>query len=211
MAQTDQQVITALNEEIWSSYAHRTIPTWQFDYLCYWERLSSSRWRSWRDQARSHPGEGLDFARTCVRFTHKVEAQIGALSDPQARYVIWLDADVEQTGEITEAAWLSLRPRPGDLCSALMRQDQYPETGWICWDTEHPLLGVFLDQWQREYFDDRVWSRAQWHDAWVWGELCQELGVPVTNLSPMSHRGEAFGLSKLAGYFRHRKGPRKWQ
>ena len=211
MAPSDQQIITALNEDIWASYAHRTMSTWQFDYQAYWERLSTPEWRSWRDRARAHPGEGLDFAHTCVRFTHKVEAQIRALTQAEARWVIWLDADVEQIAALGPDDWQSLRPQEGAMCSALFRQDQYPETGWICWDTEHDRLSEFLAAWTSEYWADQVWSRAQWHDAWVWGELTKELGIPTTNLSPNCWRGEAFQLSRLGQYFRHRKGPRKWQ
>lgn len=211
MALSDQLVVTALNEDIWASYAHRTMATWQFDYLAYWERLSTPEWRSWRVRAQAHPGEAGDFAHTCVRFTHKVEAQIRSLTQPQARWIIWLDADVEQHSPCDPNQWLKFRPREGDMCSALQRQDQYPETGWICWDTEHPRLTEFLAAWTEEYWRDRVWSRAQWHDAWVWGELIRELEIPVTNLSPNCWRGEAFQLSPLSMVFRHRKGPRKWQ
>ena len=205
-------IITSINQQLWRDYAERTIGTWQFQHDCWWEHEHEmTAWADWRLNHQGRPDEGTSFAKTCLRFTHKVEAQCHYLRHSRSRYVIWLDADVEQIRPIPQEQWALWLPPEGAACTYLGRSGQYPETGFVIWDREHALTQWFVDQWQQLYFSDQVWQLEQWHDAWVWNWLCESVELPRWSLTTTVERGEAFGLSSLSPYFRHLKGPRKYQ
>lgn len=205
-------IITCVNHELWASYAARTISTWQFAYDCWWEHEHEhTEWAQWRLRHQGRADEGREFARTCVRFSHKVEAQIHYLRTSQSRYVVWLDADVLQTAPIPREQWLEWLPPEGVACTYLGRSEMYPETGLVIWDREHEMVTRFCEQWQQVYLTDQVWQLEAWHDAWVWNWLCLRHQLPRVSITPTVKRGEAFAQSPVAPYLRHLKGPRKYQ
>lgn len=201
------KIITASNPELDQRYALKARATWQFDYTIYWEQDQRPLWQQWRLRNQAlHPEPS--FKHTWQRFSHKVEAQCSALTDPDCDYVIWLDTDVVQCKPITD--WLSLLPRPGELLSYLGRGDDYhPETGFIAYDCRHPQLREFVEEFAMIYVTDRVFTLPQWHDAYVWDRVCRELTTPRRDLCQRSQGGEAFLNSPLGEYFLHLKGPRK--
>lgn len=211
--------ITAVNDELWQSYAERTIKTWQHLPRIYWELPrppAHDLWQQWREFHKQRYPEP-DFKHTWSRFSHKVEAQLTALCDRQIRadyqYLVWLDADVAQTERYTEQ-WLEQQmPQKGDMITYLGRGDSYhPETGWIAYDLQHPDLDRFCIHLRGEYLGDRLWRLPEWHDAYVWDHVCREQKIPRRNLiPPPHHKGEAFARSTLHPHFRHYKGDRKRQ
>jgi len=205
-------IITAVNQQLWQDYAEKTIKTWQFTHDIWWEEQhQDTAWAKWRRRHQGRPDEGTSFAKTCLRFSHKVEAQIHAIRTSPARYIVWLDADVEQINEITMQQWALWLPPQGAACTYLGRREQYPETGFVIWDREHDFTEFFCSAWENLYLTDQVWDLEQWHDAWVWNWLSESIELPRWSLTTVVERGEAFGLSSLSPYFKHLKGPRKYQ
>lgn len=207
--------ITALNQDIWRNYAHRTTESWQTPPEIWWEerpRSDLDLWQAWREHHREHRAEP-DFEHTWQRFSHKVEAQISALSlyrmSPDWQYLIWLDADVVQQKNYTERDLTQWLPRQGDLCAYLGRGPNYhPETGFIAYDLHSPDLDRFLVHLRGEYLGDRLFDLDQWHDAYVWDWVCRREQIPRTDIGP-GRPGEAFGRSPLRQHFLHLKGRRK--
>lgn len=203
--------ITAANQELWQNYGEKSTESWQFTARIFWEQewaRPDNIWHQWREHHRQNYPEP-DFEHTWLRFSHKVEAQIRSLERPKSRWVVWLDLDVLQCQAVPDSVWPCLRPRPGDFLSYLGRGDGYhPETGWICYDTEHEDLDRFLVHLRGEYLGDRLFKLPQWHDAYVWDHVCRREGIRRTDLGPGTP-GEAFGRSPLKDYFLHLKGPRK--
>ena len=201
----DIEIITALNTDLWLKYASRTLATWSREPRIYWQHQETAVWRRWRSRNTDlHPEP--DFQHTWQRFSHKVEAQCRHLLTTQARYVVWLDADVI---ELKRPDFCTLLPREGELCSYLGRGDLYhPETGLIIYDTEHPRLEEFVEELAAIYLRDRIFELAQWHDAWVWDHACRTLEIPRRDLGP-GQPGEAFQQSPVRDCLVHLKGDRK--
>lgn len=206
------EFVTAMNMEIWLRYGCRSLETWQHEPRIYWqEQEQDEKWLEFR--SRPHPEEAQSFKRTCLRFSHKVEAQIHALRTSPARYVIWLDADVVQTDRITDTELEGLMPQDGDCLSYLGRGHNYhPETGFIAYDREHPKTRQLADLLEQVYLSGQVYTLPEWHDAFVWDHCCRQLSLPRWNLCRSPHQpGEAFGRSLLSRYYKHHKGERKSQ
>ena len=204
-------VITSVNRDIWSRYASKTISTWTLRPRIWWEpRDSTEKWQQWRERNQGvHPETG--FKTSWQRFSHKVEAQCEFYRELKqtSRYMIWLDSDVRELEQPRQLE--KLLPPEGVFCSYLGRgSDYHPETGWIAYDLEHGQAEEFFSALEEIYLSDQIFTELEWHDAWVWNEVCLRLGVPRLNLiDGHPQRGEAFARSRLKNYYSHEKGPRK--
>ncbi len=212
---TDQFLtITTVNQTLWQEYAEKTTKTWQFDHRIYWEEdrpePRSDIWQQWREFHKTRQPEP-DFQHTWSRFSHKVERQLQALCDPEIRreyrYLIWLDADVVEQQSLTLEFYQQIQPQ-GEFLTYLGRGRQYPETGFICYDFEHPDLERFTVHLRGEYLGDRLFQLEQFHDAYVWNHVCEREQISRRSIGPNSP-GEAFLRSPLRDYLLHLKGPRK--
>lgn len=203
------EIITALNQRLHADYAKKSLETWQDTPIIYWEGDTiDPRWDHWRLYASTQ--ERGDFEHSCVRFSHKVQAQISHLRKSTADYVIWLDADVVQLKEYTEEQLLSLMPGPEELFSFLDRQPhKYAETGWIAYNMHHPRLKEFVRRFEDIYLTREIFTLAQYHDAFVWDHIRQRGRYPGRNLLNNARSSEPFDSSELAEWFRHHKGQRK--
>jgi hypothetical protein len=94
--------------------------TWTTDPVIYWQESQQHRdprWDMWRTAARMR--ETGRFAQECVRFSHKVQAQIQHIRSSSADYVIWLDADVVQHSDYTPQQFAALMPAETELFTFL--------------------------------------------------------------------------------------------
>ena len=203
------EIITALNQKLHTDYAQRSMSTWQTEPVVYWEGdLIDSRWQNWRQVAATR--QTARFEQTCVRFSHKVEAQIHHSRRCTADYMIWLDADVVQHSVYSEEDFETLMPAPDELCTFLDRQPvKYAETGWIAYNMRHPRLKEFMRRLEDIYLTQEIFSLPEWHDAYVWDHVRQRGNYPARNLLHKNRSSEPFDDSDLAPWFRHHKGQRK--
>lgn len=206
-------VVTSTNREIWQEYAHKTIPDWQWTPWIHQEPDdSNTHWQEWRHRNRTrYPSP--DFFKTWERFSHKVEAQCELSKRITTRYMIWLDADVQQIKTVPEEVLQQWLPQKGSALTFLSRGDlQYPETGFIAYDLEHPKTRLLLGELKTLYLSNEIFQLEQWHDGYVWDWLARQLKTPRQSLTPEPyHKGEAFDRSLLREYLRHHKGKRKQQ
>ena len=205
------EVITSCNSNLWAEYAQRSIPGWQYQPRIYWE--SDADWQDPRwDQlrAQAEPAETPRLHHQYRRFTWKVQAQIHAIRNSTADYVIWLDADVVQTQEITPDQLQTLMPSADHVATFLSRQPwMYAETGWIAYNLAHPDTRPFINALEEIYLSRRIFDLEQWHDAFVWDHVRQATTTPMRNILPRPRTGDPFGQSDLGSHFAHHKGPRK--
>lgn len=203
------EIITALNPRLHADYAQKSMATWQTAPVVYWEGdLIDSRWEHWRQIAATR--ETPRFEYTCVRFSHKVQAQIHHSRHCSADYMIWMDADVVQHEQYTPEQFETLLPSADELCTFLDRQPvKYAETGWIAYNLAHPRLKEFMRRLEDMYLTQSIWSLPQWHDAFVWDHVRQRGNYPVRNLLHKNKSSEPFDDSDLGTWFRHHKGQRK--
>lgn len=205
------EIITSLNTELWRQYAQKSMRTWQRDPVVYWEadaQHRDPRWELWRQMARGY--ETGRFERECVRFSHKVQAQITHMRKSTADYVIWLDADCKQSAPYTDEEFLTLMPNKDELFTFLDRSPhKYAETGWIAYNMRHPRLKEFLRRFEDIYLTKEIFGLEQTHDAWVWDYIRKRGNYPGRNLLNKPRSSEPFDDSDLAPWFRHYKGPRK--
>lgn len=200
---------TTVNAELWQAYAERTTRTWRdLDRDIHWEN-PSQEWHEWRQgnlELRPEP----DFQHTWQRFSHKVETQCRELPRYQAQgydLAVWLDADAIVCRPL-ETLPQEAYPRETELCTYLGRGPQYPETGWIAYNLHHRALTAFVSHLQQIYLADGIFELEQWHDAWVWNHVREQLTSEARSITD-NRPGEAFGRSLLREHMIHVKGPRK--
>jgi hypothetical protein len=205
------EIITSCNVELHRKYAQKSMRTWTTDPVIYWQESQQHRdprWDMWRTAARMR--ETGRFAQECVRFSHKVQAQIQHIRSSSADYVIWLDADVVQHSDYTPQQFAALMPAETELFTFLDRQPyKYAETGWIAYNMRHPRLKEFVNRLEDIYMTRELFSLEQFHDAFVWDHVRRRGNYPARNLLHNPRSSEPFDDSDLAPYFRHHKGQRK--
>lgn len=205
------EIITACNPQLHAQYAERSIKTWQTTPVIYWQGdLIDPRWDHWRQVAKSH--ETQRFEHTCVRFSHKVQAQIHHTRQSAADYVIWLDADCVQHTEYTPEQFQALMPQGDEMMTYLNREPvKHSETGWIAYNMRHPRLKEFMRRLEDIYLTQAIFSLKEWHDAFVWDYVRTRGNYPGRNLCTNNRAAEPFEHSALKEFFKHHKGPRKAQ
>jgi hypothetical protein len=213
--------VTSVNETLWRDYAGKSIGTWTSQPRIYWEHLDvDAKWDQWR-ASNAHRQEP-DFGHTWRRFSYKVQHQLAAWREYQTThdYLIWMDADVVELSKPTKEFVQDCLPirREGtqtlddsDTLSYLGRGlDYHPETGWICYDLNNPRLPQLMLRLEEVYLANEIFTYKEWHDAYVWEEVCRAQQLCRRNLCEQPYkRGEAFGRSPLKKHYEHLKGPRK--
>jgi hypothetical protein len=215
--------VTSVNLTLWEQYAAKSIGTWTSSPRIYWEHKDvDAKWDAWRD-ANTHRLEP-DFYHTWRRFSYKVQHQLCAWREYQTThdYLIWMDADVVELSKPTKEFVQDCLPirREGtqyldlsDTLSYLGRGDNYhPETGYICYDLTNPRLPQLMLRLEEVYLANEIFTLDEWHDAYVWEQVCKAQQLCRRNLCDEPHQpGEAFGRSILKKHYEHLKGPRKQQ
>lgn len=178
-----------------------------------------------RNKGKDDPN---NYRKQAVRFCHKVFALKGALESVNRakadkmpdtpRYLIWLDADVLTTRQVTIDDLKKCLPKEGDAVSYMGRKDwDHSECGWLAFDLDNGGGGL-INTIHSMYVADTVFMLEQWHDSWVF-DKCKnglilkdnnlfnsEVGK-ATNLTPNATGMEVWPQSPMAAWSRHYKGP----
>ena len=164
-----------------------------------------SGWQSFQDDTEHL--EPLSYLYNARKFSHKVYAQLDAFESDH-RYVVWLDADVLFTGEVTKDFLVGLLD--GGFCAFLGRELTYTETGFLLFDTFHPEFPAFVTRY-RDYYDKRyLFELTCWIDCMAF-DAARE-GLNATNLTPKAQGMiDVFSRSPLKDVLTHNKGNRKYE
>lgn len=161
-----------------------------------------------RNKGRDDP---VEYRKQAVRFCHKIFAIKRALEATQAaqdfkpRYLIWVDADVITTRQVTMDDIVKCLPKEGDTVSYLGRKDwDHSECGWLAFDLENDGQQVISDMYIH-YLNDSVFEFKQWHDSFIWDAVLSK--YKITNLTQDKPGRDIWQYSPMAGWSVHHKGP----
>lgn len=205
-------VVTTYAEKHWDTHARRCVETfrefWGDTTLRQFTDDQLETWSEWlpefKQRHRHRPTENYRF--DAVRFAHKVAALELAFRLGQANVLVWMDADCVTHAPV-DAEWLS--GLLGDSDFAYLKRKREPETGFML-IRRNQVMAEFIMELVRLYRTDDLFSMAEWHDAWVIGELAKAMRIRSASLS-----GDAEGTKHplvngpLGERLDHLKGKRK--
>lgn len=165
--------------------------------------------------ARNKDKDTDDYRKQPVRFCHKVFALKHALDavnrqkavEAAPRYLIWLDADVVTTKQVSIEDIKKCLPKEGDAVAYLGRKDwDHSECGWLAFDLENGG-GTIIQYMINDYTHDRVVNMEQQHDSWVFDQVIKMETIKSTNLTADKPSMEIWPQSPMAAWSIHYKGP----
>lgn len=166
-----------------------------------------------RNKAKDDP---TNYRKQATRFCHKVfaihRAYKAAMAQKQTgegapRYLIWLDADVLITKRVTIEDVRACLPKEGDTVAYLGRKDWgHSECGWLAFDLENGGAWV-IEEMHSWYITDYVLEENEWHDSWIFDEVCLDGVIKRTNLTADKPGTEIWEQSPMAAWSKHYKGP----
>lgn len=159
-----------------------------------------------------------DYRKQAARFCHKVfavkrtliavkKAKEDGIKDCP-RYLIWLDADVTTSRDVTLDDIKKCLPKEGDAVAYLGRKDwPHSECGWLAFDLDNGGAEI-IDRMVKAYVSDVVLSYEQWHDSWVFDQIMKNNPeYKGTNLTPSAKGIDVWPQSPMASFSVHHKGP----
>lgn len=159
---------------------------------------------------------GGPFRMQAAKFSRKAYTILKNLENPDSRYIIYMDADIETLKKVP-LRLLDTITNNGTYLSALPRQSvdgiRHTEVGFVVWDTEN----VYNDEWCSHYRfcwdEDHIFNLHEWHDAIVWDYATHKLrgNIKVLDLGGGINKTSSHPLNDgpLGKFFNHRKGPNK--
>lgn len=155
---------------------------------------------------------GKGFKWNAVRFAHKVYAIFHAAKHVPTDWLLWMDADMVCHSPMSPSILDNLCPVDRDLCF-LGREGKYSECGLYAMNMNKPIIGAFLDDFQRMYddADQGIFTLMEWHDSFVFDIVRMRHPLKQLNWSQGLVRGEGHPLinSAWGAYLDHLKGDRK--
>lgn len=148
-----------------------------------------------------------------VRFSYKSFSIMHASLNTEARYLIWLDADVFTHTKLSND-FLETLVHEDKYVTYLGRENNYTETGFLIFNTSHEIHQSFMNNWRNIYVTDKIFKFPQWHDCFIFDRLREYTetrhNVKNINLSPWGKDFDhVFINSVLGDYMDHLKGDRK--
>ncbi len=161
-------------------------------------------WESFQEDTKEFTPKSYLFQAS--KFSHKVYAQLDAFKS-EHRYVVWLDADIIVTGEITSRFLKKLVD--GHFCAFLGRKVSHTESGFLIFDTEHPDFPKFVERYEVMYNERKLFMLDYWTDCHAFDKSRQ--GLQAMNLTPDAEGiVNVFKLSPISHLMKHNKGALKF-
>lgn len=142
-------------------------------------------------------------------FFRKVFAMTDAMNFEWAKEgpVAWIDADVIIYNDIPEG-FIS-QTLDGKYLAYLGRAGLFSETGYIAFDSNHPVHDGFIDLFRKTYLTGAFRFLGNWTDCYVFDFVREVLQVPEKNLAKGLSIEHPFVDSILGKYMDHLKGPER--
>lgn len=159
-----------------------------------------------------------DYRKQTVRFCHKVFAikracdaairQRTAQPVGAPRYLIWMDADVITTRNVSLDDIKACLPKEGDAVAYLGRTEwPHSECGWLAFDLDHHGAEI-INAWVDLYKTNKILMMEQTHDSWAFDQITgNDATWTRTNLSPDAKDLDAWSASPMTKWSTHYKGP----
>lgn len=150
-----------------------------------------------------------DYNLDVFKFCRKVFAQVNVALQHKG-LMFWLDADLRLKKSVPEEFLHSLLE--GVYTCYLGRADRHPfytETGFVGFDTTHPVNEQFMTVYDRIYKSGAVIELKGRHDCYVYDIVREQSSAPGRNLAEGTQGIHVMPQTCLAEYMEHLKGPRK--
>lgn len=158
-----------------------------------------------------------DYRKQTTRFCHKVFAlyrAYEAIKKQKAdggeapRYLIWWDADVVTTQNVTIDDIKECLPKEGNAVSYMGRKDwPHSECGFMAFDIDNGG-GEYLEVMHALYTSDQVLNLKETHDSWVFDHVRTSKDAPTaTNLTDGKPGMDIWPHSPMGKWSKHYKGP----
>lgn len=158
---------------------HESQPFIDFNHLVTWRNLDNDedRTRFIEDNGndREKVGTPADPNSQGIRFAHKVFAITDAIRQHTADWVIWVDADVEWVGDITQNRLEQLCPLDADLAFLGRIDAPYTECGFVAYRAAANPVQRLAEDMRRYYTTGEIWTRpkSDWHDSRCF-DICRQ-------------------------------------
>ena len=171
-----------------------------------------------RDPAVGNLQPAGPFRKQASKFCRKAYTILKELSNPETRYVWFMDADIETLQEVPLQLLENLVDN-GTYVGCLPRKGvdglHYTETGFCFWDTQNPWHKTWLKNYRTCWDDDLLFTFPMWIDCLAFDYATNRLlkygkiqrldlgeGVSDTSSHPLND-------GMLGAFFNHKKGARK--
>ena len=161
---------------------------------------------------------GGNFRKQAAKFCRKAYAILKELENPRARYVWYLDADLE-TLQPLNVQFLDSVTDMGLYIAGLPRLGvdgiYHTETGLIVWDTQNPAHKDWCSAYRKCWDEDLLFTFEQWNDCFAFDYATKKLTgqnrIGIVDLGGGSNKTSSHPLQDgpLGGLFNHKKGRRK--
>lgn len=159
-------------------------------------------------------GSAADPNSQAIRFCHKVFAVTDAIKNHEADWVIWIDADVVITNEVSSTQLEVACPDGKDL-SYLARVDApYTECGFVGYRAASNQVQRLGEDMRRYYTTGEIFTRpkSDWHDSRCFDVCRGRNGIGtwrLRNLSQQLRGMHVWPQTCLASWSTHQKGPKR--
>lgn len=199
-SQVKIQVITSFNQAYYDKIGHACVETWlqhwpgELDLTCYVEEFCLPEQPRLKQIDFAELGNSYcEFQKSNVKdrvktFAKKAYSVIHAMENSTADRIIWLDADVLTTADISMSVLESLCP---DNTLATYMQVYHEkdnriwisaETGIFVLNTQHPEFKAFAQRY-RQYYDEHITENIRrFYDGEVFGKVANEFKSYVRDL-----------------------------
>lgn len=150
-----------------------------------------------------------DYNLDIFKFSRKVFAQVNVCLQHEG-LVFWLDADVRLKKDVPEDFLRQLLE--GVYTCYMGRPDRHPfytETGFLGFDTTHPVNEKFMRTYEGLYKSGVVIELKGRHDCYVYDIIREQSFAPGRNLAEGTTGIHVMPQTCLHEYMYHLKGPRK--
>jgi hypothetical protein len=227
---TKTTVVTSFGRRQAEAYAFAFVETFRkywpscAELVIYHEGEGSDQWggrnlieikscASFLERHESENGTNADgeynFRTDAFKFCRKVFAQADAATRLGAGRMIWLDADIVTRRPVPEEL-LQYLVDDRDTITYLGRQKPTSECGFVGYNLDRSNVREFLRVFAKDYSTDRVFSRTEQHDSYVFDRLREEMGIQGRSLARWP-QSKVFQDSVLGIFMSHFKGQGKRQ
>lgn len=217
-------IVTTFTEELWNSYACRSIPSW-FNFLqgfvnfhfhtdnflplqnknirCFADSDAKKNFlKRNHDLNRNPPKDIPGVGRRWWQYCHKVFAQYESSLEVENGYMIFLDADVAVLEKFSSNEVENFLN--GKFCGYVGRDTLLTETGLIIYDLDHPGSREFLYDFYNLYNNDKLFDLHSWCDCSAFDYARKNSKLPFINLSgEYSKYVDPISVGPLGRYFDH--------
>ncbi len=172
---------------------------------------------------KSYEEKQDNYRLNAFKFSYKIFAMKKALSENYADHLIWLDADIRTIKPITEDflnTFVDKKKYASYLGRSHVKKEnvRYTETGFIIFNTKHPIHSVFWQRIDEMYHGGELFKLPSWTDSHVFDAVRNGLekekdllniNISDYGIKDIGNESHVFVASLLGDYMDHKKGTRK--